>query len=118
MQRDTLYQVEYFFFITCGYLLVIHIHIYLNNTLNTLSMFIQLILFLFPWKIRKFFLRILLNFDLDENVKIGYSIVLAKKVILKKNAKIGHFNLVKSIDILYLDENSKIGQEIGLQVFL
>ena len=72
-------------------------------------MFIQLILFLFPWKIRKFFLRILLNFDLDENVKIGYSIVLAKKVILKKNAKIGHFNLVKSIDILYLDENSKIG---------
>ena len=50
-------------------------------------MFIQLILFLFPWKIRKFFLRILLNFDLDENVKIGYSIVLAKKVILKKNAK-------------------------------
>ena len=72
-------------------------------------MLIQLVLFLFQWKIRRFFLKNLLNFDLGENVKIGYSIILAKKVVLKRNAKIGHLNFVKSIDFLHLDENSKIG---------
>lgn len=83
-------------------------------------MLIQLILFLFPWKIRKFFLKKLLDFDLEENVKIGYSIILAKKVVLKKNVRIGHLNLIKRIDLLYMDENSKMGSRnwvTGFSVF-
>lgn len=72
-------------------------------------MIIQFILFFLPWRIRKYFLKVLCAFHLEENSKIGFSIILAKEVILKKNTKIGNFNVIKGIDSLVLEENSKIG---------
>lgn len=72
-------------------------------------MFIQFFLFFFPWRIRKYLLKKFCHFELSDNVKIGFSIILARKVILKDNARIGHLNFVKSIDCLQLNENSKIG---------
>lgn len=72
-------------------------------------MFVQILLFFFPWRIRKYLLKKLCHFELSDNTKIGFSIILAKKVILRDNARIGHFNFVKPIDCLQLNENSKIG---------
>lgn len=73
------------------------------------SFFIQLFLFIFPWKIRCFFLVKMLKFEIAEGARIGFSILLARHVILKKHSSIGHLNFCKAIDLLELGEYSKIG---------
>lgn len=72
-------------------------------------MLLQIILWFFPWPIRKRFLTRGLGFQLSKNTRIGFSIILAHKVILKDGARIGHFNFCKHIDQIYMDENAKIG---------
>lgn len=69
----------------------------------------QLLLFILPWKLRKWGLKHSFGFDLEEGSHIGMSIILAKKVHLHKNASIGHFNICKPIDNLSVGENSGIG---------
>lgn len=72
-------------------------------------MFLQIILWIFPWPIRKWFLTHGWGFELAKNTKIGFSIISAHKVTLKDGAKIGHFNFCKHIDQIYMDENAKLG---------
>lgn len=72
-------------------------------------MLLQVLLCFFPWPIRKWFLTRCLGFELARNTKIGFSIILAHKVILKDGAQIGHFNFCKHIDQIYMDEKAKLG---------
>ena len=72
-------------------------------------MLLQILLFIFPWKFRRYILSKFLKFNIGNDARIGYSIILAKEVTLKNGARIGNFNFIKNIDNLFLDENSKIG---------
>lgn len=74
-----------------------------------LMMIVQILLFTFPWKIRKWLLKRLYHFEIDAGAHIGFSVILAKRLHLGRNATIGHFNVVKSIDNLEIGENSGIG---------
>lgn len=74
-----------------------------------LKIIVQLILFLFPWFIRKYCLSTLFGFKLEKGTHMGYTIILAKEVHLKEYATIGHLNFCKSIDKLELGPYSGIG---------
>lgn len=74
-----------------------------------IKIIIQVFLFFFPWKIRRFFLAKILKFEMAEGAHIGFSILLARHVILGKYASIGHLNFCKDIDLLELGEYSNLG---------
>jgi len=71
---------------------------------------VQLFLLFFPWKLRRFFLVHFLKMKLGTNTKIGFSLVLAKKVVLEDNSQIGNLTFINAIDLLHLKEYSKIGR--------
>lgn len=73
------------------------------------SAILQVFLMFFPWKIRKWFLKRIINIEIEEGARIGFSIILAHKTHMGINAKIGNLCICKAIDELYLDDNSKIG---------
>lgn len=74
-----------------------------------LKILAQILLFFFPWRLRRLLLCSFFNFDIAKTAKIGYSILLANKVILKDYSSIGHLNICKKIDLLELGEYSNIG---------
>jgi len=68
----------------------------------------QIILFCFPWRLRRWALSTLLRFELHPTSKIGFSIVRAQKVRLARGARIGHLNLITKLELLDLGEESII----------
>ena len=68
----------------------------------------QIMLWLFPWPLRKFFLSKLLKFKLANGARIGYSIVLADEVIIGKCSAIRNFTIIKNIDRVVLGDYAYI----------
>ena len=74
-----------------------------------MKIFIQLMIFFLPWPARRAVLQALFGFELHKTSRIGYSIILARKLVLDEYARIGSFNLCKSIDYMRLGKYSNIG---------
>lgn len=74
-----------------------------------MAVLIQIILFVFPWKVRRYLLTSIFSFEIASDARIGYSIILAKKVVMKSKARIGHLTFVKRIDELYMGESTSLG---------
>lgn len=74
-----------------------------------LKVLIQIIIFLLPWRIRRMLLNKLFSYDIDKKAFIGFSIILADKIIMKSNSKILHFNFCNGISFLSMDKSSSIG---------
>lgn len=72
-------------------------------------MILQLVLFIFPWKIRKYCLCKFCHFKIGHGSTVGFSIIRARKVIIGINSHIGHLNYCKDIDALIIGDNSGIG---------
>jgi acetyltransferase-like isoleucine patch superfamily enzyme len=70
---------------------------------------IQIVLFVFPWKVRKFFLVKFFNFKIEDGARIGYSLVNAKYVVLEKNSRIGSLSMIKGLRTLHLGEEGRVG---------
>ena len=64
------------------------------------SLILQFFLMLFPWRIRKIMLNSFLKMKIDKGAKIGFSIILAKRVHLLQDSVIGNFNFINRIDLL------------------
>ncbi len=62
-----------------------------------------------PWPLRRRVLNALCRYEIDQTARIGFSLVASKKLIMEADSSIGHFNLVKSVDLLHLGEHAKIG---------
>jgi len=75
-----------------------------------LSVVIQILLFPIPWTIRRAILNLLMNFKISKTARIGFSVILAEKLVMKEGALITHFTFVNNIDLLLLKSNSKIGK--------
>lgn len=76
---------------------------------NYLKIALQLLFFIFPWILRKSLLKALLNIQMESGVKIGFSILLARKTVLKKGAVIKNFTFINAIDYFEMGAFSKIG---------
>jgi acetyltransferase-like isoleucine patch superfamily enzyme len=72
-------------------------------------MFLKFLLIFLPWWLRRRLLKLLFGYDLHPKSRIGKSWVYPRNLIMKENARIGHFNLFKGLDHLELGENSSIG---------
>lgn len=70
---------------------------------------LQLVLFVFPWFLRRRLLGSMLGFDLHHKSRIGFSIILAKHVSLHESARINTGTFINSIDRLELRRFAKIG---------
>lgn len=65
---------------------------------------------LFPWVIKRPLMQLLLGFRLAHGSRIGFALIFAEKVVLEKNASIGHFTIVSPIGLLHLMEQASIGR--------
>jgi acetyltransferase-like isoleucine patch superfamily enzyme len=74
-----------------------------------MKILLQLFLFLFPWKIRRFVLVKFLKYQISPKAKIGYSIILAKKMIMKDSSRIGNLTFCTRIDLLQLNDFARLG---------
>lgn len=73
-----------------------------------MKIIIQIILFILPWCIRRKLLN-MMGHQISTSAHIGFSIILCHQLIMHENSLIGHLTLVKGIDKLELNKNSKIG---------
>lgn len=69
--------------------------------------FLYLFLTFLPWKVKKFFLK-LLGHKLGKNSYIGFSFINCKKINIESHVYIGHFNLIK-VENLNIGKGGKIG---------
>ena len=74
-----------------------------------MKIFVQILLFIFPWFIRRYLLKKIFGFNLEKGSYIGLSIILAKEVKVGQQARIGHLTFCKEIDKLELGAYSNIG---------
>ena len=70
----------------------------------------QLAIMPLPWTLRRYLLNLLPGNRIDRGARIGFSIVLAKCLVLRKGALITHLTFVNAIDRLEMNEYSKIGR--------
>ncbi|MCK1735272.1 acyltransferase [Bradyrhizobium sp. 138] len=70
---------------------------------------LALLLLVLPWRLRRLVLQACFGYDLDPQSSVGFSIVLAKKVVLKDRSRIGHLTVIRGLDELRLSTNSRIG---------
>lgn len=70
---------------------------------------IQVLLFILPWKIRRPLLQKIFHFEIAPTARIGFSVILAHKVVMRDHAHIGNLNFCKPIDSLYMGEYSNLG---------
>lgn len=76
-----------------------------------LSAVCQLALMPCPWPLRRYLLKWLLGFCLEEGSRIGLTIVLGvRSVRLERGATIGHLNFIRGLDELFMGRNSFIGR--------
>jgi acetyltransferase-like isoleucine patch superfamily enzyme len=73
------------------------------------SLVIAVLVSLLTWKLKRLIYRKFYKYEIDADAYIGVSIVVAKKVVLKKGAVIGSLSLIKGLDNLFLQECAVIG---------
>lgn len=70
---------------------------------------IQILFFIFPWKIRRILLNKLFRFKIAKSAYIGYSIIMARSLIMDEQTRIGHLVICKRIDLFKMDKCSSVG---------
>lgn len=76
-----------------------------------LKIFIQLILFVFPWSIRRILLINIFSYKIHKSANIGLSIILCRNLCMNEGAYIGNQNFINEIDKLIMHDYSKIGKK-------
>lgn len=69
----------------------------------------QVVLFIFPWSIRKFILCTIYNFDIHDSAYIGFSVILARRLQVGMGSRIGNFSICNEVDQLIIGDFSSIG---------
>lgn len=62
-----------------------------------------------PWILRRPLLNRLFGYQIAKSARIGLSVVASGKLIMEEHSSIGHFNVIKSLDLLHLRERAKLG---------
>lgn len=74
-----------------------------------LKIVFQVLLFVFPWPLRRVILNFTFGYRIERKSKIGFSVVIAEKVHMRNGSKITHLTFINNIDKLDMDPHSKIG---------
>ncbi|HMT06096.1 MAG TPA: hypothetical protein PKD76_11190 [Solirubrobacterales bacterium] len=65
-------------------------------------------LIVFPWPLRRRMLNALFGYQIDSTARIGFSLVCPEKLIMEPFSRIGHFNYIRSLDEVIMEEGSII----------
>lgn len=66
--------------------------------------------FLLPWALRRRFLEAAFGYQLHPTCRIGFSLVLPRKLIMEEGSQIGHLNVCKGLSLLHLQRHAIIGK--------
>jgi UDP-3-O-[3-hydroxymyristoyl] glucosamine N-acyltransferase len=77
--------------------------------MTLLRALLQLMLWPLPWFVRRPLLNLQPGWRVAKDARIGWSVLLARSVELAPKARIGHFNVARSLSVLCLDEGALIG---------
>ena len=75
-----------------------------------MKLLLQIVLFATPWKIRRLLMQRLWGYSIAPSAKIGYSLILSKRLIMGENSVIRSGNVIKQIDLLRLDSGACIAR--------
>lgn len=74
-----------------------------------LKLFLALIVSILPWPIKRFILVHFYKYVIHKTARIGFSLIMVKKMTLSAGARIGHFTVIKGLDEFHLGESSRLG---------
>jgi len=77
---------------------------------GSLSAAIQVAGLFLPWALRRRLLSVCLGYEIAPTARIGLSLLLADKLVLKDKALIGHLNYIGRLDLLEMHEEAVIGR--------
>ncbi|MGS0742816.1 acyltransferase [Glaciimonas sp. GG7] len=63
-----------------------------------------------PWRIKKLIYQRFFHYQIDPSARVGFSLVLPDLLVMCKNAKIGHLNVIKGAAEVTLGESASIGR--------
>lgn len=78
--------------------------------MHIIKVFLQLLIVLIPWKIRRPILNYFWKYDIHPKAKIGFSYIYPKHLIMKEGATIGHLNVAIHLELIYMEKDCTICQ--------
>lgn len=73
-------------------------------------MFLKLIVMCLPWPLRRRALQSWFKYQIHPTARIGLAWVFPGKLIMEKNTRIDHLTVAVNLDLVQMDESSKIGR--------
>lgn len=77
--------------------------------MKKLHLLVQIVLFILPWRLRRWCLTRFFGFRIAPTAHIGYSVLLVDKLELDENAYIGTLTLVKGLHLLRIGKYGRLG---------
>ena len=74
-----------------------------------MKVLLQWVVPLLPWKLRRWLLNHVWNYEIAPDAIIGLSWFFPKKLVMRPRSRIGHFSLAKGVELVYLGESARIG---------
>ncbi|MFC7537245.1 acyltransferase [Sphingomonas sp. GCM10030256] len=69
----------------------------------------QILLWLFPWVIRRRVLNSVFGFALHKTSKVGFSLILARQCSIGAQGRVGSGTIIKGLDLLEVGDGGRIG---------
>lgn len=77
--------------------------------INRIGVLLHAFLMFVPWSLRRFILRILFGAKIGKGTYVGFSMLHSERIEIGEGVKVGHFNLIKGLSLLKLDDHASIG---------
>jgi hypothetical protein len=77
--------------------------------MTALRVLTQLVLMLLPWTLRRRALALFLGFSIAPSARVGFSLLLCRRVRIAAGCRLGSLTLVKGIEELTMEEGSRLG---------
>jgi carbonic anhydrase/acetyltransferase-like protein (isoleucine patch superfamily) len=75
-----------------------------------MSTLLRLAIVLAPWPLKRWLLQHLYGYQLHRSSRIGFAWVFPRRLVMERNARIGHLTVCKGLELLQLGECASIGR--------
>ncbi|HUN24775.1 MAG TPA: hypothetical protein VMU67_00605 [Steroidobacteraceae bacterium] len=75
-----------------------------------MSALFRLCIVIAPWPVKRWLLQRLYGYELDRSSYIGFAWVFPRRLMMARNAQIGHLTVCKGLELLRLGECASIGR--------
>src|SRR5271154_5945201 len=75
-----------------------------------LRLFVGLLSLPLPWFIKRWMLVTFLGFEIHPTARIGWALILPRKLVMEESSRIGDLTVAKSLDYIFIGAHSIIGR--------